>query len=409
MKQRHILFVTSTNLSTNPRCFKEIQLAVQNGFRASLLAFSLPGWSKKFESGYIAELGLEDFTYLSAERRPFFPWLISSLLEKASKIIYKIGIRPASVVAIALSKRAWLMNRFLKKYQGKPDLVIAHNPPAFYPVAQFAKRTGVKYAIDVEDYHPGEGTDRDIHQYMILMMKKSFPHASYISFAAPLIQKKLIALLRDYVPNVNYLLTVNNIFPSKNFSLSGKATVKNDMRIQFVWFSQNIDADRGLESLLQVMDHFEQTIELTLIGNPVPEFVDNWIQNRSYVHIIPPLRASELYASLSSYDIGLALETSTEENRKYCLANKIWAYFQSGLFILATNTLAQEQFLKEYKNHGFVCENKEESYSKAIGWIMDHIIQIRNERTKRFEEARSIGWENERRKLESKWREVLAN
>ncbi|PWT72756.1 MAG: hypothetical protein C5B59_15055 [Bacteroidetes bacterium] len=386
-----------------------MQLALQNGYRVSLLAFTLPGWSKSFETGYVEELGINDTTYLSSGRKPFFPWFLSSILEKASRLTHKFGLRSASVTAMALSKRAWLINRYLKKYKGRPDLIIAHNPPTFYPVAHFAKKNGIKYGIDVEDYHPGEGTDRNLHQYMISLMKMTFPDASYISFAAPLIQEQSVKLLKGHLPGENNLLTINNVFPSSNFSLHGKSGPKNNGKIQFVWFSQNIGPGRGLESLLPAMDHFARNVELTLIGNPVVDFIERWTQDRSYVHVVPPLQASELYGSLSSYDIGLALETISEENRKYCLANKIWAYFQSGLFILASNTPAQEKFLDEFKDHGLICENKEDAYSKAIEWIVGHIVDIRNQKNKRFEEARSTGWENERKKLDSKWRDVLAN
>jgi hypothetical protein len=92
------------------------------------------------------------------------------------------------------------------------------------------------------------------------------------------------------------------------------------------------------------MDEFDQTIELTLIGNAILSFTEKWIKPRSYINIVPSMHSVDLYRSLSQYDVGLAIETEKEENRKYCLANKIWAYFQSGLFILATNTLAQNQF-----------------------------------------------------------------
>ncbi len=59
---------------------------------------------------------------------------------------------------------------------------------------------------------------------------------------------------------------------------------------------------------------------------------------------------------MSDFDIGLAIEDPTaDENRNICLTNKIWSYFQAGLYIVATNTLAQQQFMQLFEQHGCIC------------------------------------------------------
>jgi len=409
MKQVEILFVTSTNLSTNPRCYKEIQLAIKNGYQVSLLAFTLPGWSRNFEKQYTSELGIKNFFYLSAERTPFFPWFLSSIIERVARILFMIHIRSSFINAMALSKRTFLLCQFLKKYKGLPQLVIAHNPPAFYPVHWFARRINTMYATDVEDYHPGEGENEQNKLIMTSLMKTILPGASYISFAAPLIQKQTIQLLGKYINKPLSVFTINNVFPASDFHFNDNPDIRRPHKIKLVWFSQNIGPDRGLESLLPVLDQFDQTIELTLIGNAILSFTDEWIKPRPYINILPSMHSLGLYKSLSQYDIGLAIETEKEENRKYCLANKIWAYFQSGLFILATNTLAQNQFLKEHPNHGILCAGNSESYAQSLNWIKNHMLIIQNEKWERFYSARQMGWENERIKLQSKWKEILEN
>lgn len=403
------MFVTSTNLATNPRCYKEIQLAIKNGYEVSLLAFTLPGWSRNFEKNYVSELGIKNFFYLSAERTPFFPWFLSSIIERIARFFFRIGIKSPFIAAMALSKRTFLLNQFLKKYKGTPGIVIAHNPPAFYPVQQFAGRINCMYAIDVEDYHPGEGDDEVNKIIMTRLMKNILPGATYISFAAPLIQKQTFQLLDKHIDESSRALTINNVFPASNFRFSESDNADGPRKIKFVWFSQNIGEDRGLESLLPVMDQFDQSIELTLIGNAILSFTDKWIKPRSYINMIPSMHSGDLYKSLSEYDVGLAIETEKEDNRKYCLANKIWAYFQSGLFILATNTLAQNQFLEEHPNHGLLCSGNASSYMESINWIKNHMLVIKNEKWDRFYSASKGGWEREGIKLHTKWKEVLGN
>lgn len=41
----HILFLTSNNLATNPRLYKELKLAIQEGHQTSLIQYKLGNWS----------------------------------------------------------------------------------------------------------------------------------------------------------------------------------------------------------------------------------------------------------------------------------------------------------------------------------------------------------------------------
>lgn len=60
---------------------------------------------------------------------------------------------------------------------------------------------------------------------------------------------------------------------------------------------------------------------------------------------------------LADYDEGLAIEVeSNDYNRQICLTNKIFSYLQSGLYILATNTPAQEQFMTSHHKNGMMTD-----------------------------------------------------
>ncbi|GMV78113.1 MAG: hypothetical protein AMXMBFR79_12460 [Chitinophagaceae bacterium] len=81
MKKR-ILFISSTNLTTNPRIVKELKLAVSLGYSVRFLGFSLNNWSAKIEEQHKKELQeTVALHYISAERRPFIPWFLSSVVE----------------------------------------------------------------------------------------------------------------------------------------------------------------------------------------------------------------------------------------------------------------------------------------------------------------------------------------
>lgn len=110
--------------------------------------------------------------------------------------------------------------------------------------------------------------------------------------------------------------------------------------------------------------------------------------------------------------------SSVDENRGICLTNKIWAYLQAGLYILATDTPAQVVFIQEHEGHGEVFDastqrhrgtenNKYRSLEGTLNYIVENIDTIRNEKKDRFERAKEYSWENESVKLVSIWDKVL--
>ena len=107
--------------------------------------------------------------------------------------------------------------------------------------------------------------------------------------------------------------------------------------MKFVWFSQQIDKGRGLELILPVLDQFRDQIELHLIGNPKKQFEEEFLEERKFIFLHNTMPQSELHIILSEYDVGLALEPGKDLNNKLAISNKIFAYAQAGLHVLATD------------------------------------------------------------------------
>jgi hypothetical protein len=184
---------------------------------------------------------------------------------------------------------------------------------------------------------------------------------------------------------------------------------KDDL-LKLVWFSQNIDFNRGLEKILPVLDGFASEIELTLIGNLRSGFNHQQINHRKYIRVKEPLPQKMLHLSLDHYDIGLALEDGTEdENRNICLTNKIWAYVQAGLYIIASGTPAQVQFAAGYPDQVMVLPNDESGYKQIIGSLILQKKQIRIGKPGRFTAAKAISWEQESEKLLTIWAALIGH
>ncbi|NII24083.1 glycosyltransferase family 4 protein [Pseudoflavitalea sp. X16] len=404
---KHILFITSTNLASNPRCRKEIEVAQQLGYAVTVYAFDMANWTREMEKQIRQTLNGIKYYSLQTSRKPFFPWLMNSLLGAGAKILYRMGWHSTLISAVATDKRTFTLLRAMQKERPSFDLIIAHNPGAFYPAWWFSRKTGVPFAIDVEDFHPGENNDPLIRRAVTGLMKVILPEASYISFASPMIYDATLSLFNEL--NLKNTIKINNVFPAKEFALYNQPDKASDEKMNLVWFSQHISFNRGLDGILPLLGHFTGRLQLTLIGNLDPEFYEKVLRKYEFVEVKPPTSQELLNSTLGKYDIGLALEINgVDENRKICLTNKIWAYLQAGLYILASDTPAQKQFAQQFPLHTCIIDiSDKEALISSIQKTLDFLPEIRKNKASRFSINQNVSWENEHKKLSQQWENLM--
>jgi hypothetical protein len=154
-----------------------------------------------------------------------------------------------------------------------------------------------------------------------------------------------------------------------------------------------------------MLDAFSETIELTLIGKADQLFFDQHLSVRPYVQVEAPVKSEALHRSLSRFDIGLAVEDiNAGLNRNICLTNKIFAYLQAGLLILATATEAQKKFLAQNPAAGYIID--EPAFPVLMNKIILEKELIRENKKKRSDAAARFCWENESLLLLEKWKSV---
>lgn len=346
----HILFVSTSNLATNPRLVKEIELALEKGYRVTAVVCSFHNWSYALNETVKQKLAAKIQLVEAVADRSVFPvWVLSTLLQKFQQLKAKLGFSNASVLSDVLIKRSILLRWKLNQLKGNYQLVIAHNPGAFEPAAAFAKKHCIPLGIDVEDYHPGEATNPAEANTMKRLMQQVLPQAAYVSAAAPLM---LEAVQKDCNNQLRNALTILNYFNREEFVIP---LPSQQQLLQCVWLSQNIDKGRGLEELIAAIKKFPNTVELHLYGHLNTQFYNKHLAQMPAVKVHSPLPQAQLHKALASYDVGLALESKNVNiNRNICIANKFLAYYQAGLFILATDTEGQEEFLQQHPSHGII-------------------------------------------------------
>lgn len=429
MKQ--LLFLTTNNLATNPRLVKEVQLALQLKHKVTIVMFKLNNWSDAKSMELRTELLSicnNDKAYLNIIEIEAIPnnklkWIYLGVLEKLAKKISGYFAKHIKLNALANNKRSLQIYKEARKIKEKPDVICAHNMGTLYPASKLSILWQVPFIFDVEDYHPGETVSTDeetARKRTEFLMQSLLPKAKSITFASPLIGDYTL----DLINNHDSTAVVLNGFNDKEFNLLSQTEAHKEKKegvLKLVWFSQKISFGRGLEQLFKALHLISETdkkakISLTLIGELDSNFETQEIMkirereksSNLCLTIKEPLGQKELHAILSQFDIGLALEFNSRDlNRQICLTNKIITYAQAGLYILATNTKAQEQFISDYPGLGILSEQSEVKISKNILQLYQNIDQIKQTKSLRFRKGKALSWDAEQIKIQELWSQIL--
>lgn len=396
-----MLFLLSGNISTTPRAQKVIEYLEKSGVRIDLIMFSRGGHWHKLDQSYLSQHQIEHQYLPFSKKDGYMCWLASTVINLFSQ---KLGFRHGPSAAIASSKINavfFLKNRFLRL--NDYDAVFGFSS-MLWPAYKISKRFGIPFAFDMEDYHPLENIyhrnkRREIKRREQMLIDL-LPKATFVTYASPLIKQKADRLLLNNGQTVNHSTVLNNTFNASDFRFAECTNPK----IQFVWFSQTVSFERGLEQILPALKAHQSNVHLTIIGNMDMKFYDSiLLPYRDVITVKPAMPQNELHAELCKYDIGLAIEQSSQThdngNRELCLTNKIFSYLLGGLYIMATDTAAQCEFITSHSSHGITSGQTAEEMQKAVGWIVNNIATIRTAKKQRFEAASKFGWETEQNKL----------
>jgi hypothetical protein len=342
---------------------------------------------------------LEDVQIISipASRSQFCPWFWSVFKERFFRIGARFFSLPVAVLSQAIFRRSDLLIKALSQVS-KPDWVIAHNPGALWPAITAANKFNCKAGFDVEDYHPGEGNDIQVNDLIRQLMGRLLPKMNYVSFAAPLILQQV--KMDSKTSNDNWF-TLLNYFPASDFIAPSNLA---DGPVKMVWFSQNIITGRGLELILPFVKKSIGKVELHLVGHLNAGFYESYLKDIPNIIIHVPMKQIELHHLLAQFDIGLALDIRLDKNRDLAITNKLMAYLQSGLFVVATNTSAHESLLVEFTEHGQCFNYATNDTETVLEKILSEIETIRSNKNRRYKNFENTNWETASMDLLGAWK-----
>lgn len=398
-----ILFISTLNLATNPRLYKEIVLAVEAGYKVEVICFEFNNWSYAFNQELKSKIPSVKITSIPAGRKPLFSWASGVFLERGLRWTNHLFPLAGFFLSQAVSRRSMLLQKAIKKTKGDFDWVIGHNPGALYATFLAGKKFRCKTGFDIEDYHPGEGTDKNEQGLIKKLISHYLPRMDYVSFASPLMMERTI---EDTGTKKDDWFVILNYFSAGDFVLNDQPAAGP---LKLVWFSQNVNYKRGLEQIIPILRAYRDDIELTLIGNRKESFYKEFIEGNDYVKYLPPMDQQSLHRKMAEFDIGLAIEPGKDKNNFIALANKLITYFQSGLYILASDTPAHIDFFKKFPGNGLAVSLEKNNIPSVLGKLRQDIELIRQSRQKRFETGQQNSWETERVKLHDTWKNITTS
>ncbi len=384
----------------NPRLLKNYLFYRRKGYDCEILAFKLGNWTDQIDIELVEQYDLR-VTYLDASRNSMLEWLKTSFLHLFYSYVEHFS-KSLKVTSYVSNKRSIQILGHLKKSRSKYDLIEAHTLATLYPAYKYASQMQVPFIFDIEDFHPYEHISANAlseRKRREKIMRECLLHADHITTASPLISEKT----KELIPQkANQVQTINNSFYQEEFVLVADGEkIPENSKVKLVWFSQYISFGRGLELVVEALQGDHQNFELTLIGSIDQAFADHYrLQEADHIKIIPPLKQLDLHSLLGEFDVGLALELSNRDaNRDICLTNKLFAYVQSGLFVLATNTSAQIKFIESHEDFGVLADQHTDAIGNELRSIQENIQAIRESKEKRYHEARALSFDVESQKL----------
>ncbi len=388
LKDKKIVLLTASHLSSCPRLIKEAELLSKNGAEIHIVYLN---------SLFFLE-SVDDVIRTKHTNWNFHPiyWKgrKSNMYEVlTSKIAFKLTKYFTSNSDFIQSTSKVLIDTILAI---DADLYIAHHPSLLPAAAKAAKKYKAKFIYDIEDAFPFVDAGRFLTNPnidIINIEKKYIKQASLLTAASPLYTQLYKSLYNLSMEPINLL----NVFNVKHHTLKEYKDRKDLSKTSLYWFSQTVGLNRGLQDVFHAINELDPThYELHIRGNctlEVKQHLLSLITDKIHLKNIffhELISNDELEIRNSEHDIGLALEYPTSLNRDLCISNKMLDYISKGLMVVATNTKGHAYILSEFNASKYLYKPSDvQSLVNILTYIIDNPEELYTLKGKSLELAQS--------------------
>jgi len=356
-----VCIVTPGHPSENPRLVKEADALADEGYQVQIVAGDYHPWGHDADEAYAdRDWQIERVSY-GAMAAPLRRAYLGGRKRVAATLA---SILPGGTPALRHRAHHWVIPELAKTVQSiEADLYIAHYLPALPAAVWAAEHHGAKVGFDAEDLHRGQfhGTAKNSRkaERTRWVEETYMPRCDYVTAASPGIAETYAKALDIPEPT-----TILNVFPCHE---QAGQTPPDDLdrehpgdEISLYWYSQTIGPDRGLETIVRALGKVRERktggteVTLSLRGSwadgyeaELRELARSVGLTDAQIRHLSREPPEQLIERASQHDIGLALEQAASPKRDVCVTNKIFAYLQAGLPVVATDTQGQRYVHEE--------------------------------------------------------------
>lgn len=183
--------------------------------------------------------------------------------------------------------------------------------------------------------------------------------------------------------------------PVKTNVLRDKLGMRND-HILFI-YQGSISKERGIDLLLEIFSKVHEDKHIVFMGfGELVELVKEYTKQYANIHYHPSVKPEEVMYYTMSADIGIHLIGNTCLNHYYCLPNKVFEYFLSGLPFIVSDFPEMGKLVNKNKCGWTVSVN-----ARAVLDLINNISQedIINKKKNALKYRINYGWHTEEEKL----------
>jgi glycosyltransferase involved in cell wall biosynthesis len=389
---KQICIITQSHLCRNPRVVKEALLLVEKGYTVTIINSTYDHDLNAQDIHIIEGSGIELLHVAQLEKRNLTSFLYRWIKKTGNLLVKYLKIQ----TPMALGYASWeYVSVALKQHA---DLYICHQELGLYCGVCLLKHNK-KVAFDFEDWYaedllPDAQIDRPL-KLLRRLEHDALNQGAFCLTTSNIMARQLAATYHSPVPNVVY-----NTFDVETNILTNTKAFTSPLKL--FWFSQTIGPGRGLEEFLQLINSVPMKLEIHLLGMVSDSYKNFLLQMPGPQHqllfhsLVAP---DKLAAKIAQFDIGLALELSTPQSRNYTITNKLFQYLMSGLPIIATNTMGQQEVINKYNVGISIDFNDIERSLNRLMALFNDSQRIKDLSQQARKMAAVLSWDAEKEKL----------
>lgn len=352
-----ICVLTAAHLATCPRMVKAADALAEAGYAVRVVSSRFMDWATRADTDLVRRRAGRwrwtpvDYSRASAPGTALYTSLRSRMALRASHIT---GVErcPWPVAVWATVRNS---PELAQAVLAEPMDFLYAGGGATAAALAVARKTGIPFALDLEDFYGEQNFGEDGAWYDRLFQqveRRVLPHARFLTAGS-------VGIAEQYAVSFGLQpIPVHNVFPLP--ATPPVVTLASERGLRLYWFSQTIGAGRGLEDAIQAMGLAGIPGELHLRGRAVPayrrelETLAAGVAPRLRLFWHEPAPPDDLIEQARGYDIGLALERETPLNKSICLSNKACTYLPAGLAVVLSDTVGQRRLAAEIGEAGLL-------------------------------------------------------